>query len=150
MLDRLELFNFKSYAGHQTLYVQTSLLLSFQREPTRLSPRVLLLTPFRHSGPFRSFTAVIGPNGAGKSNLMDAISFVLGVRSASLRSAALKDLVYRSGSKKGKGKEKVRENGEESSGEEESGEEEGDGERKAYVIAVYIDGKGKEWRFQRR
>ena len=51
------------------------------------------------SGPFHSFTAVIGPNGAGKSNLMDAISFVLGVRSVSLRSTALKDLIYRSGRK---------------------------------------------------
>jgi AAA15 family ATPase/GTPase len=37
-------------------------------------------------GPFRNFTAVIGPNGAGKSNLMDAISFVLGVQSRQLRS----------------------------------------------------------------
>jgi structural maintenance of chromosome 1 len=73
--------------------------------------------PFsRCSGPFHSFTAVIGPNGAGKSNLMDAISFVLGVRSASLRSTALKDLIYRSGRKskkdrKGKGKAVGRERG---------------------------------------
>lgn len=78
---------------------------------------------------------------------MDAISFVLGVRSASLRSAALKDLVYRSGKEKGKGK--AREEGEESGGES-GGEEEGDGDRKAHVIAVYIDSEGKEWRFQRR
>ncbi|KAL0772790.1 hypothetical protein Bca101_037941 [Brassica carinata] len=42
--------NFKSYKGHQLV------------------------------GPFKDFTAIIGPNGAGKSNLMDAISFVLGVR----------------------------------------------------------------------
>ena len=41
------------------------------------------------------FMCIIGPNGAGKSNLMDAISFVLGVRSAQLRSTQLKDLVYR-------------------------------------------------------
>jgi structural maintenance of chromosome 1 len=32
--------------------------------------------------------------GSGKSNLMDAISFVLGVQSAQLRGTALKDLVY--------------------------------------------------------
>ncbi|CAI9108943.1 OLC1v1008656C1 [Oldenlandia corymbosa var. corymbosa] len=37
---------------------------------------------FQTIGPFYEFTAIIGPNGAGKSNLMDAISFVLGVRSA--------------------------------------------------------------------
>lgn len=31
-------------------------------------------------GPFTDFCAVIGPNGSGKSNLMDAISFVLGIK----------------------------------------------------------------------
>ena len=36
-------------------------------------------------GPFSSFTAVIGPNGSGKSNLMDAISFVCGVKTSHLR-----------------------------------------------------------------
>ncbi|XP_058733706.1 structural maintenance of chromosomes protein 1-like [Vicia villosa] len=45
-------------------------------------------------GPFFDFTAIIGPNGAGKSNLMDAISFVLGVTTAQLRGAKLKDLIY--------------------------------------------------------
>lgn len=61
---RLELENFKSYKGIQTI------------------------------GPFYDFTAIIGPNGAGKSNLMDAISFVLGVRTGQLRGAQLKDLIY--------------------------------------------------------
>ncbi|KAL5990580.1 hypothetical protein ACLOJK_011482 [Asimina triloba] len=60
----LELENFKSYKGHQII------------------------------GPFFDFTAIIGPNGAGKSNLMDAISFVLGVRTGQLRGAQLKDLIY--------------------------------------------------------
>ncbi|KAL6941873.1 hypothetical protein ACO0QE_003034 [Hanseniaspora vineae] len=41
------------------------------------------------------FISIIGPNGSGKSNLMDAVSFVLGVRSSQLRSSALKDLIYR-------------------------------------------------------
>lgn len=63
-IHRLEVENFKSYKGTQTI------------------------------GPFFDFTAIIGPNGAGKSNLMDAISFVLGVRSAHLRGAQLKDLIY--------------------------------------------------------
>ncbi|GAA5960068.1 hypothetical protein JCM3765_006153 [Sporobolomyces pararoseus] len=142
MLDRLEVYNFKSYRGRQTI------------------------------GPFHGFSAVIGPNGAGKSNLMDAISFVLGVRSASLRSTALKDLVYRSGrkkrkDKKGKGKavegeedeEEDEDEGEseedgdgtEQDDQEEEEEEEGvDGERTAWVMAVYVDQKEqKEWRFQR-
>lgn len=45
-------------------------------------------------GPFKDFTAIIGPNGSGKSNLMDAISFVLGVRTGQLRGSQLKDLIY--------------------------------------------------------
>ena len=44
-------------------------------------------------GPFKDFTCVIGPNGAGKSNLMDAISFVLGVKTSQLR-GNLKELVF--------------------------------------------------------
>lgn len=62
----LELENFKSYGGVQKI------------------------------GPFSSFTCIIGPNGAGKSNLMDAISFVLGVHARDLRSGQLKDLIFRS------------------------------------------------------
>ena len=46
-------------------------------------------------GPFDNFTCIVGPNGAGKSNLMDAISFVLGVQSKQLRSTHLKELIYR-------------------------------------------------------
>ena len=61
----LELENFKSYAGLQRI------------------------------GPFHDFTCVVGPNGAGKSNLMDAISFILGVQSRHLRSSQMKDLVFR-------------------------------------------------------
>lgn len=64
-LDRLELFNFKSYGGKVVV------------------------------GPFKGFTAVIGTNGSGKSNLMDAISFVLGVKTSQLRGNQLRDLVYR-------------------------------------------------------
>eukprot|EP00434_Breviolum_minutum_P006743 symbB.v1.2.005948.t1/scaffold346.1/size246720/17 len=43
----------------------------------------------------RKFTCIIGPNGAGKSNLMDAISFVLGVQARQLRGERARDLVYR-------------------------------------------------------
>jgi len=63
-LERLELDNFKSYAG-------------------------------RHTIPFTGFSAVIGPNGSGKSNLLDAISFVLGVKARSVRGADLRDLIYK-------------------------------------------------------
>ncbi|MCJ1309203.1 Structural maintenance of chromosomes protein 1 [Agyrium rufum] len=82
-LMRLELFNFKSYKGHHVLYFGDSY-----------------------------FTSIIGPNGSGKSNSyspslrdhrrglmgfcsMDAISFVLGIKSSHLRSSHLRDLVYR-------------------------------------------------------
>jgi hypothetical protein len=64
-IDRIVVENFKSYKGRQTI------------------------------GPFKSFTAIIGPNGSGKSNLMDAISFVLGIRTAQLR-GSLRELLYSS------------------------------------------------------
>ena len=94
-----------------------------------------------------NFTSVIGPNGAGKSNLMDAISFVLGVKSAQLRSAQLKHLVYR-------GRRLAKNGIDESAPVEENGEEE-DGElgegtaKKAWVMALFVDAEQKEWRFQR-
>lgn len=62
----LELYNFKSYKGKSVIGFGSSY-----------------------------FTSIIGPNGAGKSNMMDAISFVLGVNSYHLRSHNLKDLIYR-------------------------------------------------------
>ena len=88
---------------------------------------------------------MIGPNGAGKSNLMDAISFVLGVKSAQLRSSQLKDLVYR-------GRRLARDDGvEEGSGAaHDEDDDEGEGTaKKAWVLAVYEDENHKEWRFQR-
>ncbi|KAJ1930452.1 Structural maintenance of chromosomes protein 1 [Tieghemiomyces parasiticus] len=106
-LVELEVENFKSYKGRQKI------------------------------GPFKSFTSVIGPNGAGKSNLMDAISFVLGVKSAQLRSAQLKELIYSGRARHQPGE----------------GENPGDGDerlpRRGYVAALYITDDGKELRFMR-
>ena len=65
-LVRLELYNFKSYKGHHVLLFGDA-----------------------------HFTSIIGPNGSGKSNSMDAISFVLGIKSSHLRSTHLRDLIYR-------------------------------------------------------
>lgn len=59
-----------------------------------LPPQLPVYIALQIIGPFKSFTAVIGPNGSGKSNLMDAISFVLGVRSMQLRGQQLRDLVF--------------------------------------------------------
>ncbi|KAF6764433.1 cohesin complex subunit psm1 [Ephemerocybe angulata] len=99
---------------------------------------------YRQLAPSPNFTSVIGPNGAGKSNLMDAISFVLGVKSAQLRSSQLKDLVYR-GRRLANGTQTQEDVEEE---EEEEGEGEGTA-KKAWVMAVFRDEKNKEWTFQR-
>lgn len=56
-----------------------------------------------------ALTAVVGPNGAGKSNLMEAMSFVLGVASRQLRGARLEDLVCRGTSSGGRVELVVRE-----------------------------------------
>ena len=58
-ITSIRLENFKSYGGYTTI-------------------------PLPHA-----FTAVVGPNGAGKSNLMDAVSFVLGVQARALRGSSL-------------------------------------------------------------
>ncbi len=49
---------------------------------------------FRSIGPLFNFMAVIGPNGSGKSNFMDAISFVMGEKTSSLRVKRLADLIH--------------------------------------------------------
>ncbi|CAL1167176.1 unnamed protein product, partial [Cladocopium goreaui] len=64
-IEKLVINNFKSYAGRHEI------------------------------GPFDKFTSIIGPNGSGKSNIMDAISFCLGIKTKHLRGERLKDLVYR-------------------------------------------------------
>ncbi|XP_052901996.1 structural maintenance of chromosomes protein 1A [Anopheles moucheti] len=62
-LRLIEVENFKSYRGHTTI------------------------------GPLKQFSAVIGPNGSGKSNFMDAISFVMGEKTSSLRVRKLTELI---------------------------------------------------------
>ena len=85
-LRRLELDNFKSYAGNDnTTTINTTI--------TNTTTNIIL--GLQVVGPFDDFTCIIGPNGAGKSNMMDAISFVLGVQSRHLRSSSLKDLIFR-------------------------------------------------------
>ncbi|KAJ3276363.1 Structural maintenance of chromosomes protein 1 [Terramyces sp. JEL0728] len=66
-LKQISLFNFKSYKGLHTIDF------------------------------INDFTCIIGPNGSGKSNLMDAISFVLGIKTNQLRSAQLQELIYNDG-----------------------------------------------------
>ncbi|KAM8974318.1 structural maintenance of chromosomes protein 1B [Pelodytes ibericus] len=45
-------------------------------------------------GPFKRFNCVIGPNGSGKSNLMDALSFVMGEKTANLRVKSVRELIH--------------------------------------------------------
>ena len=106
-LSRIELENFKSYKGKQIV------------------------------GPFKKFTSIVGPNGSGKSNLMDAISFVLGVQSAQLRGSTLRDLVYAYDVQDSKEKRNasvslvyvLNTNDEDDEGEEEDESEERDGDK---------------------
>jgi energy-coupling factor transporter ATP-binding protein EcfA2 len=100
-IDRLEVENFKSYRGAQLI------------------------------GPFKAFTAIVGPNGSGKSNLMDAISFVLGVRTAQLR-GSLRELLYAGGG-----------GGDDNAAAAEVPP------RRGHVKLVYVDDEGAEVHFSR-
>ncbi|KAF6230227.1 hypothetical protein HO133_004567 [Letharia lupina] len=126
-LIRLELYNFKSYKGHHILLLGDSY-----------------------------FTSIIGPNGSGKSNSMDAISFVLGIKSSHLRSAHLRDLVFRgrvlrTSKINGDGSATTNglnghTNGDAGSDQEESqnGTQERNDPKSAWVVAVYEDDAGDE------
>ncbi|KJZ75662.1 hypothetical protein HIM_04819 [Hirsutella minnesotensis 3608] len=122
-LIRLELFNFKSYKGHHTLLFGDSY-----------------------------FTSIIGPNGSGKSNSMDAISFVLGIKSSHLRSTHLKDLVYRGRVLK---TSKINDDGSAEANGGANGLSDNDAKasrsdpKTAWVMAVYEDDAGEEQRWKR-
>ncbi|KAF7558965.1 hypothetical protein G7046_g5195 [Stylonectria norvegica] len=122
-LIRLELFNFKSYKAHHTLLFGDSY-----------------------------FTSIIGPNGSGKSNSMDAISFVLGIKSSHLRSTHLKDLVYRGRVLK---TSKINDDGSADANGHANGFADGDDKasrtdpKTAWVMAVYEDDAGEEQKWKR-
>ncbi len=46
-------------------------------------------------GPFLNFTAIVGPNGSGKSNLLDAVCFILAIRTTHMREGNLRQFMYR-------------------------------------------------------
>lgn len=82
---------------------------------------------------------------------MDAISFVLGIKTAQLRSRQLKDLVYR-GRKLVRGGNETESTTEPSAADESDDDNgtDGDGTAKtAWVMAVYEDAQRNEWRYQR-
>lgn len=61
-LEKIHIENFKSYKGKHVI------------------------------GPFYRFTCIVGPNGCGKSNIMDAVSFALGINTQHLRSENVSNL----------------------------------------------------------
>lgn len=62
-LERIEVENFKSYLGVHVI------------------------------GPFDRLTCIVGPNGSGKSNIMDAITFCLGIGAGQLRARSARGLI---------------------------------------------------------
>ena len=101
MISRIECENFKCVDARRVEPSRAVPPNTLERPSDALAPPARFFPPPLRSykghqviGPFKQFTSIIGPNGSGKSNLMDAISFVLGVQSAQLRGAALRDLVY--------------------------------------------------------
>ncbi|KIW26823.1 uncharacterized protein PV07_06626 [Cladophialophora immunda] len=125
-LSRLELYNFKSYKDHHTLLFGDAY-----------------------------FTSIIGPNGSGKSNAMDAISFVLGIKSSHLRSTHLRELVYRgrvlrksvaNGETEANG---VNGHDEGEDGSQTNGTQERNDPKSAWVMAVYEDDAGMEQKYKR-
>ena len=74
---------------------------------------------------------------------MDAISFVLGVKSSQMRSSGLKDVIFR-------GRRMAADPGGNASGESDDEAEGSADASKASVTAIYEDATGKEWRFTRR
>ena len=67
MIYKIELKNFKSYAGEKTI------------------------------GPLhKCFTTVVGPNGSGKSNLIECLLFVFGYRAKKLRTSRIYNLIHKS------------------------------------------------------
>ena len=67
MIMKMQLVNFKSYAGENTI------------------------------GPFhKKFSAILGPNGSGKSNVIDAMLFVFGKKAKQIRLDKIGSLVHKS------------------------------------------------------
>ena len=108
------------------------------------------------------FTSIIGPNGSGKSNAMDAISFVLGIKSSHLRSSHLRELLYRGRilktSKIGENGDAHQTNGDGVNGhvnadaeldEEAPSQTQGNDPKTAWVMAVYEDDAGDELKWKR-
>ena len=98
-IDRVVLHNFKSYNGTHTLGPMTDFTAIIGPNGAGQGSHCIL-----HMTTHSPFAAVISTHlllsplfslSAGKSNILDAISFVMGVRSSHLRGQALSDLIYK-------------------------------------------------------
>lgn len=105
-IDRIELENFKSYKGKQVIgpFHNFTAVIG----PNGAGKNVVLdvhvsrcvftspiITMSWHGAP-----PLLAPTTPGKSNLMESISFVLGLKATSLRGKELKDLIYRAAGEK--------------------------------------------------
>ena len=86
---------------------------------------------------------------------MDAISFVLGIKSSQLRSSQLRDLIYRgrilkeSNGMNGRDEDEDDDEQTQTQTQRSNGDGEERGPRRAWVMAVYEDDKGKQIRYKR-
>jgi structural maintenance of chromosome 1 len=86
---------------------------------------------------------------------MDAISFVLGIKSSQLRSSQLRDLIYRgrilkeSNGVNGRDEEDEEDEPTQTQTQRTNGDGEERGPRRAWVMAVYKEENGKEIRYKR-
>jgi structural maintenance of chromosome 1 len=86
---------------------------------------------------------------------MDAISFVLGIKSSQLRSSQLRDLIYRgrilkeSNGIDGEDHEDGEEEPTQTQTQRTNGDDEERGPRRAWVMAVYEEDNGKEIKYKR-
>lgn len=95
------------------------------------------------------FTSIIGPNGSGKSNSMDAISFVLGVKSSQLRSTHLRELIYRGRViKRSIANGDAQQNGDDDEANTQQSTQ-GSDPRSAWVMAVFEDDAGEVQKWKR-
>lgn len=84
MITKMELENFKSYAGEKEIG-------PFHKVPVVHQPANMVLTLS-----WQCFSSIVGPNGSGKSNVIDALLFVFGKRAKQIRLKKLSELIHKS------------------------------------------------------
>lgn len=83
IIEKLELHNFKSYAG-------TRIIGPFHKVCHHVVVAQCVLISLQ------CFTSIVGPNGSGKSNVIDALLFVFGKRASKIRLKKVSELIHNS------------------------------------------------------